>query len=136
MGSEMCIRDRLNDHQPNKTLAIVTYGNGTFLSRKAANKLLRDDIKTKIIDLRWLVPLPIDRIIDEIGKIKNVLIVDECRKTGSPSEELLAAFAERELGYSIKRICGEDTFIPLGPAADAVLVQENDIVDAARALIT
>ena len=115
-------------------LAIVTYGNGTFLSRRAARTLKGKGINARIIDLRWLTPLPIDEVIEAIGKRHNVLIVDECRKTGSPSEEIVAAFAERKLSYDVARITGVDTFIPLGPAANEVLVSEADIVAAALAL--
>jgi len=115
-------------------LAIVTYGNGTYLSRRAARRLKESGVSVRIIDLRWLAPLPLNAVIKAIGSRANVLIVDECRKTGSLSEEMIAGFVDRSLGYNLARICGVDTFIPLGPAADTVLVSEDDIVDAAMRL--
>ena len=115
-------------------LAIVTYGNGTYLSQRAAHALSEKGVSTRIIDLRWLAPLPMDAAIDAIGACKNVLIVDECRKSGSPSEEIIAQFIDRGLGYNLRRITGVDTFIPLGPAADEVLISETDIIDAALSL--
>ncbi|MEM8771064.1 MAG: thiamine pyrophosphate-dependent enzyme [Pseudomonadota bacterium] len=117
-------------------LAIVTYGNGTYLSRRASRSLSAKGVKHRIIDLRWLAPLPVDAVIKAIGSRRNVLIVDECRKTGGPGEELIAAFVERELACSIRRIAGVDTFIPLGPAADMVLISEQNIVDAALELVS
>jgi len=116
-------------------LAIITYGNGTYLSRRAAARLAKDGINSKIIDLRWLNPLPVDAVISEIGKRMNVLIVDECRKTGSPSEELIAGFSDRNFTPNVARITGDDSFIPLGPAANEVLIGEDDIVAAAKALV-
>ena len=116
-------------------LSIVTYGNGTFLSQQAAAQLAAKNIKARIVDLRWLTPLPIDATIEAIGKRKNVLIVDECRKTGSPSEELIAEFTDRNLGYNVARITGDDTFIPLGPAANTVLISAADIEKAALNLV-
>ena len=116
-------------------LAIISYGNGAYLSRRAAHRLKTEEIDARIIDLRWLSPLPIDEIIEAIGARRDVLIVDECRKTGSPSEEIIAGFADRGLTYNLARIAGADTFIPLGPAADTVLVSEDDILAAARALV-
>ncbi|MEX6634257.1 dehydrogenase E1 component subunit alpha/beta [Hyphococcus lacteus] len=115
-------------------LAILTYGNGTFLSQRAAHLLTANGIKTRIIDLRWLTPLPMESAITAIGKCKNVLIVDECRKSGSPSEEIIAQFADRGLSYNLSRINGDDTFIPLGPAADEVLISVEDIIEAATQL--
>ncbi len=118
-----------------RDLAIITYGNGTYFSRRASETLSTTGIATRIIDLRWLSPLPIDEVIDAIGARRNVLIVDECRKTGGPAEEIIAQFADHGLNYNLKRVAGEDTFIPLGPAADTVLVSEDDITSAALNLL-
>ena len=118
-----------------RDLAIVTYGNGTYLSQRAVHRLADAGVSARIIDLRWLTPLPIDAVIDAIGNRRNVLIVDECRKTGGPAEEIIAQFADHGLSYNLKRIAGEDTFIPLGPAADTVLVSEEGIFNAAMTLL-
>jgi hypothetical protein len=37
-------------------------------------------------------------------------------------------------GVALKRLAAADTFVPLGPAADTVLVQPDDIYEAAVAL--
>jgi 2-oxoisovalerate dehydrogenase E1 component len=116
-------------------LAIITYGNGAYLSQRAARTLEGDNIKTRIIDLRWLSPLPMDGLIEALGKRTNVLIVDECRKSGSPSEEIIARLTDRGLILNIARVTGMDSFIPLGPAADTVLVSEDEIVSAALHVI-
>ncbi len=115
-------------------LAIITYGNGTYLSQRAARKLKNEGVDARIIDLRWLTPLPMDAVVEAIGERRNVLIVDECRKTGSPSEEIIAGFSDRGLALNVSRITGVDCFIPLGPAANEVLVSEDGIIAAALAL--
>jgi 2-oxoisovalerate dehydrogenase E1 component len=48
-----------------------------------------------VIDLRWLAPLNEQGLLDAIAGCGKVLIVDECRRTGSQSEALMALFAER-----------------------------------------
>lgn len=116
-------------------IAIITYGNGTYLSQRAVKTLAANGINTRIIDLRWLTPLPIDAVLEAIGKSKRILVVDECRKTGGPAEEIIAQLVDRNLELPIARITGDDTFIPLGPAANEVLVSEQVIIDAALALI-
>ncbi|WP_425409020.1 dehydrogenase E1 component subunit alpha/beta [Hyphococcus sp.] len=115
-------------------LAIITYGNGTYLSQRAAKTLARKGIDMRIIDLRWLTPLPIESVLDAIGGCQDILIVDECRKSGSPSEEIIAILNDRRAAVNINRITGVDTFIPLGPAANEVLISETGIVDAALAI--
>ncbi|MBL4619286.1 MAG: hypothetical protein JKX88_04220, partial [Marinicaulis sp.] len=117
-----------------KDLTIITYGNGTFLSQRAVRTLNKNNINVRIIDLRWLSPLPMTSVIEALGERTNVLIVDECRKSGSPSEEIIAEFVDRGCDLNLARITGVDTFIPLGPAADEVLVSEQGIVSAALKL--
>ncbi len=125
----------IGNSEKSEDLAIVTFGNGTYLSQRAAATLKLQGVKTRIIDLRWLVPLPIDALVTALADIKNVLIVDECRRSGSPSEEIMALLSEHNVAPNLVRINGVDTFIPLGPAADTVLVSEDQIVKSALKLV-
>lgn len=113
-------------------LAIITYGNGYYLSRQAAKELEdKHKIKVKIIDLRWLSPLPEQALLKEIKNCKRVLVVDECRKTGSLSEQIITCLVENlKTLPMIKRITGEDSFIPLGDAWQYVLPSKTDIVNS------
>ena len=119
-------------HGKGKDLAIVTYGNGVYLSRQA-EKILNEqhgrDIR--IIDMRWLAPLPADAILEAVGPCKQVLIVDECRITGSQSEALMALFAERAPEIRAQRLAADDCFIPLGRAATLPLPSRDGIVTKA-----
>src|SRR6185436_4548591 len=83
-------------HGDGTDLAIVTYGNGYYLSRQA-EKILREKhgLQLRIIDLRWLAPVDEEALLDAVAGCGRILIVDECRRTGSQSEALMALFAER-----------------------------------------
>lgn len=116
-----------------RDVAIVTYGNGRHLSLQAAGKLESTGIRTRIIDLRWLAPLPTEAVLEATADCKSVLIVDECRKTGSQSEALMALFAEAGHKH-FARITAEDSFIATGPAYAATLPSVSGIVEAATAL--
>ena len=109
--------------------AIITYGNGYYLSRQAARDLEERGINVKVIDLRWLIPLNHKAIIKELQGTTHVLIVDECRQTGSLSEEIIT-YMQRDLPDlpTIRRVTGHDSFIPLGSAAYEVLPSKEDIV--------
>lgn len=109
---------------------ILTYGNGYYLSRQA-EKILRQkkSMSLKIVDIHWLAPLPEQAILQHVAHAKNILIVDECRKTGSVSEALFTLLMEKLPKLpKIKRICGHDSFIPLGDAWKYVLPSRDDIV--------
>jgi 2-oxoisovalerate dehydrogenase E1 component len=126
---------RLGDlgvHGDGTDLAIVSYGNGYYLSRQA-EKILREQhgLNLRVIDLRWLAPLSEDGILDAVAGCDRALIVDECRRTGSQSEALMTLFAERAPGIDCRRITAEDSFIPLGRAATLTLPSRDSIVAAA-----
>ena len=116
-------------------LAIITYGNGYFLSRQAMSELEAGGIDLRIIDLRWLHPLEPDAIAAAVADCRNILIVDECRRSGSLSEKLMTILTEAGRGDVTSRITAEDCFIPLGPAAELVLPSKTSIIEAARAAV-
>ena len=88
-------------------------------------------MKARVIDLRWLAPLPEEALLAAVAGAERILIVDECRKTGSQSEALMALFAERVPGRPCRRIAADDSFIPLGRAATLTLPSRDSIVAAA-----
>jgi 2-oxoisovalerate dehydrogenase E1 component len=118
-----------------RELAIVTYGNGVYLSRQAEPELRAAGIATRIVDLRWLTAIDHDRVHAAVRDCARILVVDECRRSGSPSEELVTALVERGVASGrIARLTAEDSFIPLGVAATCTLPSKDSIAAAARAL--
>ena len=115
-----------------KQLCILTYGNGYYLSRQAQEQLSAQGIDVRVVDLRWLAPLDEKGILAQVNDCESVLIVDECRQTGSISEALVTLIHEQaETLPKIKRVTASDSFIPLGAAAYEVLPSVENIVTAA-----
>ncbi|MFD2249183.1 2-oxoisovalerate dehydrogenase E1 component [Pseudochelatococcus lubricantis] len=121
-------------HGSGTDLAIVTYGNGHYLSRQAEKVLRERGIGLRIIDLRWLAPLPEEALLAATAECRRVLIVDECRRTGSQSEALMALFAERT-GIPAARVTAEDSFIATGPAYAATLPSAAAIIGKVLELV-
>lgn len=115
-------------------LAIISYANGYFLSTQANKALKENDIDARLIDMRWLAPMPVDALLEATKECKNVLIVDECRSTGSQSEGLMAMLAEAGR-TRVARLTAQDSFIATGPAYAATLPSTAEIVAAAIALV-
>ncbi|TDR53056.1 branched-chain alpha-keto acid dehydrogenase E1 component [Halomonas ventosae] len=117
-------------------LAIVSYGNGMHLSRQAAARLEAEGIALRLIDLRWLTAIDHDALHRRVADCAAILVVDECRRSGSPSEELVTGLVERGVaGERLARLTAEDSFIALGPAATVTLPSVAGIVARARALL-
>lgn len=114
-------------------LCILTYGNGNYLSQQAKKILDDQGISTRVVDLRWLAPLDEAGIIEQVKGCEKVLIVDECRQTGSISEALVTLIHEKlEQTPDMKRITASDSFIPLGAAAYEVLPSVDRIIASAK----
>ena len=121
-------------HGSGEDLAIVTFGNGVYLSRKASNCLEAEGVKSRVIDIRWLSPLPEEGILEAITGCSNVLVVDETRRTGGLAEALMTLLTERtDLPHA--RLSAEDSFIATGPAYAATMPSADGIVAAARQLM-
>jgi 2-oxoisovalerate dehydrogenase E1 component len=118
-------------HGNGTELAIISYGNGYYLSRQAEADLRAKGIDLRIIDLRWLHPLNEAEIVAAVAPAKNILIVDECRRAGSPSEKLMTILAEAGRGNDTSRLTADDCFIALGPAAELTLPSKASILEAA-----
>jgi len=117
-------------------LTIVTWANGLHLSTRVVHVLAEQrGIRARLLDLRWLAPLPADDILREANATGHVLVVDETRRTGGVSEGILAALVDGGFDGRMARIASKDSFVPLGDAARLVLVSEEEIEAAALALL-
>src|SRR5579884_2533183 len=109
------------------SLTILTWGNGLRMSLRVARGL-----DARVVDLRWLAPLPLDDILREAEATANVLVVDETRHTGGAGEGIVTALVEAGFDGRIRRVASKDSFVPLGDAANLVLLSEEEIARAAR----
>ncbi|WP_213450871.1 transketolase C-terminal domain-containing protein [Rhizomonospora bruguierae] len=116
-------------------VTVITFGNGVRMALRAAATLAADGVGTRVVDLRWLSPLPVADIIRESAATGRVLVVDETRRSGGVGEGVLAALVDSGYVGAASRIASLDTFLPLGPAAGQVLVSEESIAQGARALL-
>lgn len=121
-------------HGEGSDVAIISFANGYYLSRQAEKRLAAGGIDARVIDLRWLSPLPEAALLDAIKGARRVLIVDETRRTGGVAEALMALLTERtDLPHA--RLTAEDSFIATGPAYAATMPSADGIVRAATRLV-
>lgn len=132
--SERITFGQVGKHGDGDDLAILTFGNGAYLAHQAQKRLIEEAVDARVIDIRWLSPLPEAAIVDALAGCRKVLIVDETRRTGGVAEALMALLTERtELPHA--RLTAEDSFIATGPAYGATMPSSDDIVNAACRLV-
>ena len=115
-------------------LTMISFGNGVPMSLRAARRLAAADINAQVLDLRWLAPLPVEDILAAARSTGRVLVVDETRHSGGLGEGVVSALVEGGFTGPIHRVASQDSFVPLGAAAEHVLLSEDEIEKAAHAL--
>ena len=113
---------------------IATWANGLYMSLRVAERLHREGISCRVLDLRWVVPLPVGDLVEHAKDVGRVVVVDETRHQGGVGEAVVTALVEGGFSGPISRVAARDSFVPLGDAANLVLVSEDDIADAVRAI--
>src|SRR5215469_13074339 len=116
-------------------LTIMTFGNGVRMCLRTARKLAADGIGARVLDLRWLAPLPYEDLLRAAAATGTVLVADETRRTGGVSETVVTTLVDAGFTGRVARVASHDSFIPLGDAARTVLMSEAAIEDAARDLL-
>jgi len=118
-----------------KDMTIITYGNTTHMCIEVADQINKDLGKTiEVIDLRSLVPLDVDSIIDSVKKTNKLLIVHEDKVFNGFGAEVAAIVADVAFQYldaPVKRL--GSTFTPVGfnRILEKAILPNNDKIYAA-----
>ena len=115
-------------------LTLISFGNGVPMSLRVARRLATAGITAQVLDLRWLAPLPVEDIFAAARSTGRVLVVDETRHSGGVGEGVVTALVEGGFAGPIQRVASQDSFVPLGTAAEHVLLSEDEIEKGALAL--
>ena len=109
---------------------IVSYANGLRLSLRAARGI---EGGARVLDLRWLNPLPFAAVREHARECGKVLVVDECRATGAGiADAIVADLVEHGFAGTIRTVRAADSYVPLGPSTSEILVTEEQIVEATQ----
>ncbi|MQA92026.1 MAG: alpha-ketoacid dehydrogenase subunit beta [Gemmatimonas sp.] len=130
---------RASIHREGRDVTVVTYGAMVHKVLDAARALEEtDEISIEVLDLRTLLPLDEETIVDSVQKTNRLLIVHEDTRTGGIAGEIAMRINEAAfewLDAPILRVTALDTPVPYAPPLeDFFLPQSDDIVSAARYL--
>lgn len=94
---------------------LITYGAMVARCLEVAEAASEDGVELEVIDLRSLVPLDIDLIVESVSKTGRAVVVHEAPQTAGFGAEVVAQVAERaflKLEAPILRVTGYDTPYP------------------------
>jgi 2-oxoisovalerate dehydrogenase E1 component beta subunit len=121
-----------------KHLTIVSYAAMMHTSLEAAEALAKEGIEAEVIDLRTLLPLDEETILQSVRKTNKCLVVHEDTKTGGISGEIAAILFEKafhDLDGPVLRVASLDTPVPYAPTLEeAFLPNAQKVFTAAKDL--
>jgi pyruvate/2-oxoglutarate/acetoin dehydrogenase E1 component len=121
-------------------ISIITYGAMVHNALEAATILAEEGIELEVLDLRTLLPLDKERILESVKKTNKVILLHEDVRTGGIAGELSAIIAEEAFEYldgPIMRITAPDTPVPYSPPLeDFFFPKTSDIIRVAKQLAT
>jgi pyruvate/2-oxoglutarate/acetoin dehydrogenase E1 component len=118
-------------------LVVITYGAMVHSALEATAEL--EDASVEVLDLRSLVPLDEEAILDSVARCAKVVVVDEANFTCAAGAQVAALIAEKgfeHLDGPVVRVATPDVPIPFSPPLEqAVLPSVDRIREACRELL-
>ena len=116
---------------------VIAYGAMVDVALEATDDL--DGARVEVLDLRSLVPLDEDAILDSVKRCSKVVIVDEANMTCAAGAQVAALIAEHgfeDLDGPVVRVATPDVPIPFSPPLEqAVLPGVDRVREACRELL-
>ncbi|MEL7059541.1 MAG: dehydrogenase E1 component subunit alpha/beta [Acidobacteriota bacterium] len=127
---------RAKIRRPGRDLTFVTYGAQVWTCLEAAEDLARDGVEAEVVDLRTLVPLDEETIVESARKTGRVVVVHEAQRTGGFGAEIAARLSEHAFAWldaPILRVAYPDRAVPFAKGLEKALLPDRErVVAAAR----
>lgn len=129
---------KANLRREGSDISIITYGAMVYTALDAAKELEREGIDVEVLDMRSILPLDEEAVLETAKKTSKIAVLHEATLTGGPGGEIVARIAEKAFEYldgPIVRIAPPDTPVPYSPPLEeAFLPQVSDVVTKVRQL--
>ncbi|WP_420600681.1 alpha-ketoacid dehydrogenase subunit beta [Neptuniibacter sp.] len=114
-------------------VTLVGLTSGVHIALKAAKKLEEEGISAEVVDLRSLVPLDRDTVIESVKKTGRLIVIDEDYHSYGMTGEIIATVAEQgvEMKAAPQRVAYPDIPIPFTrPMEQWALPNEDKVINA------
>jgi pyruvate dehydrogenase E1 component beta subunit len=129
---------RADIKRPGADITIVATSSLVMKSLEAATTLDAEGISCEVIDLRSVIPLDRDTIIESVAKTGRLLVADEAYEFCGIGAEICMNIMEDvfyELDAPVARIATPNVPLPFSPALELPIIPSVDkIVDKARSI--
>ena len=103
--------------------------------RRAAEEVAADGIGARVVDLRTLVPLDLEAIVEAVETCGRTVVVQEAVETGCFASEIIALINDHafwSLEAPVTRVSGYDAPYPVGQLEDRYVPDQSRVAMAIR----
>jgi 2-oxoisovalerate dehydrogenase E1 component beta subunit len=119
-------------------VTVLTYGAMVYRAMEASLELEKEGVGMEVIDLRSLLPLDKETILESVKRNGKVFVLHEDTRTGGIAGEIAAIICEEVFEYldgPVLRVAAPDTPVPFSlPLEEAFIPKVSDVMNAARKL--
>jgi 2-oxoisovalerate dehydrogenase E1 component beta subunit len=123
--------------RPGSDLVVIAYGAMVHTALEATEDI--EGAAIEVLDLRSLVPLDEEAILDSVARCSKVVVLDEANSTCAAGAQVAALIAEKgfeDLDGPVVRVSTPDVPIPFSPPLEqAVLPGVDRVREACRDLL-
>lgn len=108
--------------RPGTDVSLIGYGRCVHDALTAAATLADQGVDAEVVDLRTLVPLDLDAIVDSVRRTHRAVMVHDAVQFAGPGAEIAALLSAElfgELAAPIERVAGRFVPNPAAPALEA-----------------
>jgi pyruvate dehydrogenase E1 component beta subunit len=125
--------------KPGRDLTLITYSRMTLTCLEAAAALEKEGISVEVLDLRTLVPLDKQAILESARRTGKVIVVHEAPRRGGVGGDIAAMIMEEaydDLDGPVMRIAGRNTPIPYNLNIEKVCVPSvEDVIEGVLKMV-
>lgn len=119
-------------------MTIITYGAMVEKAIRASKEMEKRGVGVEVVDLRTIVPLDMETVINSVKKTGKVIVFHEDSKFMGFGAEIAAEISEKCFEYldaPVKRLAGLDVHVPFHPVLEkTALPQDSWILEACEEL--
>jgi pyruvate dehydrogenase E1 component beta subunit len=125
--------------KPGRDITLITYSRMTLTCLEAAAALEKEGISVEVVDLRSLVPLDKETILESARRTGRVVVVHEAARRGGVGGDIAAMIMEEaydDLDGPVVRIAGRNTPIPYNLNIEKVCIPSvEDVIEGVLKLV-
>lgn len=114
--------------RPGKDVTVVTWSKMLGVAIKAADHLAGEGIEVEIVDLRTLVPMDKQTVLESVRKTGRLVVLHEATRTGGYAGEVAAVVMEEAfdaLKAPLRRVTGPDIPVPASPPMERFYIPDQ-----------